>query len=306
MGVDGKASVIIPTYNRILSLKRAMRSVLAQTYTNFEIIVIDDGSSDGTREYLLSLNNPRIKPIFLMANKGANAARNTGIKEAGGKYIAFLDDDDEWLPDKLEKQVNILEHNSDVGIVYSAAYISLKKENIEYNTIPKAKGRIFDDLLVSNVVGSTSTVILRSELLSVYGAFDERIPSMQDYELWIRLSKHTKVDFVGKPLVLYSCITKENSISKNVQSNIQAFNLISMLHKEEIDNLPWKLRRKRRGWFNATLGLKYLYNYRRVQAAKHFIMAFFLTSSFKYLIVSLLSLVSPKLLFHIRSKIRTR
>lgn len=302
MNSQSKVSVIIPTYNRLSLLKKAMESVLTQTYTNFEIVVVDDGSSDGTREYLLPLNDQRIKSVLLDTNKGANAARNAGIRKADGRYIAFLDDDDEWLSDKLEKQVNIFKHNNDVGIVYSTAVIMLVNENIEYNTAPEAKGKIFNELLLSNVIGSTSTVILRRELLSMHGMFDERMPSMQDYELWLRLSKHTEVDFVKKPLILYRCTTKKDSVSKNVQSNIQAFSLISKLYEKEICGLAYNLKRKRVGGFNATIGLKYLYSYRRVSAAKHFIIAFFLTFSLKYLIASLLSLISPKLLFLFRSK----
>lgn len=305
MDSQSKVSVIIPTYNRLSLLKKAIESVLTQTYTNFEIVVIDDGSSDGTREYLLSLNDPRIKSILLYTNRGPNAARNAGIRKAEGRYIAFLDDDDEWLSDKLEKQVNIFKHNN-IGIVYSAAIISLKNENIEYETTPEAKGKLFNELLLSNVIGSTSTVILRSELLSKHGMFNEKMPSMEDYELWLRLSKHTEVDFVKEPLIIYGCTTKKDSVSKNVQSNIQAFSLISKLYEKEICVLAYSLKRKRVGGFNATIGLKYLYSYRRVSAAKHFIIAFFLTFSFKFLIASLLSLISPKLLFFVRSKIRTR
>ena len=113
-----KVSVIIPTYNRAKLIKRSILSVLNQTYQNFEIIVVDDGSADDTKSVVESFNNPKIRYIRHDINKGQSAARNTGIKNAKGKYIAFQDSDDEWLPEKLEKQMSCFESpSSHSGIV---------------------------------------------------------------------------------------------------------------------------------------------------------------------------------------------
>jgi len=113
-------SVIISTYNRAHLIGRAIQSVLNQTYQDFEVIVVDDGSTDNTEEIVKSFNDPRIRYIRHEKNKGAAAARNTGIKAARGKYIAFQDSDDEWLPEKLEKQMKVFENAPpEAGVVYT-------------------------------------------------------------------------------------------------------------------------------------------------------------------------------------------
>ena len=114
-GKTPKVSVIIPTYNRAHLVGRAIRSVLNQTYQDFEIIVVDDGSTDNTEEVVKSFNDPRIRYIRHEKNRGGSAACNTGIRAARGEYIAFQDSDDEWLPEKLEKQMQVFE-NTPTGV----------------------------------------------------------------------------------------------------------------------------------------------------------------------------------------------
>lgn len=116
-------SIIIPTYNRSKTIKRSINSVLYQTYDDFEIIVIDDGSSDGTDKVIKEFNDSRIKYVRHELNRGASAARNTGIKLSRGKYIAFQDSDDVWVPDKLEKQMNVFKSSeNNFGVVFSALF----------------------------------------------------------------------------------------------------------------------------------------------------------------------------------------
>src|SRR2546429_9117536 len=124
-----KVSVIIPTYNRAEFLCSAITSVLNQTFHNFEIIVVDDASQDHTREVMNSLGDKRIRYIRHEKNKGVAATRNTGLVNAKGTYIAFLDDDDEWLPEKLQKQFNLLESCQNiVGVVYTGAFVVRKSD----------------------------------------------------------------------------------------------------------------------------------------------------------------------------------
>jgi len=300
-----KVSVIIPTYNRLSLLKNAIESVLTQTYTNFEIIVVDDGSSDGTRQYLLSLNDSRIKPILLDTNSGANIARNVGMRKAEGRYLAFLDDDDIFDNTKLEKLKSHIERCvKKPDIIYHNAKIVMINEKCEYLSRPGQCQDYFTNLLIENIVGGTPMVTINKSVIAKCGYFDESLFALEDYGYWLKAAKYgARFLYIDEPLTICKYRTKSNSVSKNTKNTIEAFDSISKLYEEEIKCLSPGLRRKRIGWFNATLGHKYLCNYRRVYAAKHFIMAFFLTLSIKYLISAMLSFFSPMLSFRVRSRI---
>jgi len=197
-----KVSVIIPTYNRAELLPRAIKSVLEQTYQDFEIIVVDDGSTDNTEEVIKEFQeqDKRIKYIKHDKNKGGSAARNTGIKAARGEYIAFQDSDDEWLPEKLEKQMKVFKNAlPEVGVVYTG-FLRIKngKENyIPSSWVIKKEGNIHDELLRGNFV-TTQSIIIRKECFKKAGMFDEKLPRLQDWELVIRLSKYYN----------FKCLTK--------------------------------------------------------------------------------------------------
>ena len=146
--------------------------------------------------------NERIKYIRHEKNKGGSAARNTGIKGAKGKYIAFLDSDDEWLPEKLEKQIKAFENeDSRVGVVY-AKIINENGEFLNKNAA-KCEGFAFRQLLSSNLVGTVSSVMVRSECFQKVGGFDETLPSCQDWDMWLRLARHYKFHFIPEVLVKY-------------------------------------------------------------------------------------------------------
>jgi glycosyltransferase involved in cell wall biosynthesis len=195
-------SVIIPTYNRAHLIGRAVKSVLDQTYQNFELIVDDDGSSDGTERVIRDFHDERIVYIRHKENRGAPAARNAGIKAARGNYIAFLDDDDEWLPEKLEKQMNIFAVSPDAGVVYSGFWKWEHNRNvyIPYKWVSQKEGYIHEELLKGNFVG-TPTAVVKKECLLKAGLFDEELPCLQDWELWIRISKHCTFMYVDEPLI---------------------------------------------------------------------------------------------------------
>lgn len=129
-------SVVIPTHNRADLLPRAINSVLKQTYTNIEVIIVSDGSTDNTRDVVDSFikNDDRVKFIEYTPSKGGNVARNKGIEASTGEYIAFLDDDDEWLLEKLKKQVEIIESDKEIGLVYTGSRIIYVNEKVEYNS----------------------------------------------------------------------------------------------------------------------------------------------------------------------------
>ncbi|MCK4529078.1 glycosyltransferase, partial [candidate division WOR-3 bacterium] len=190
-----KVSVIIPTYNRVHLIGRAIQSVLEQSYQDFEIIVVDDASTDNTGEVVRSLKDERIRYIRHEKNKGAAAARNTGIKVARGEYIAFQDSDDEWLPEKLEKQMKAFDNAPpEVGVVYTDMQRINEDGGIEYWHSPRIlpeDGIIYKDALDYRVMNiGIQSAVIKKECFDKVGMFDERFPRFIDLELFIRLSKY--------------------------------------------------------------------------------------------------------------------
>lgn len=194
-------SVIIPTYNRPLLLKRAISSVLNQSYQDLEIIVVDDCSHEDINKIITDLKSEKITCIRHTKNMGGAVARNTGIKNARGTYIAFLDDDDEWLPEKLERQVDILKTlpKSEWGGIYCGFYYVFPTE--KYPVRAKQSGNLMKEVLLSEVnICAGSTVVITKEALDKIGLFDESFRRHQDLELMIRFFKNYKLMNVEEPL----------------------------------------------------------------------------------------------------------
>lgn len=200
-----KVSVVIPTYNRAEFLRSAIETVINQTFQDFEIIVVDDGSIDKTHEVVTGFDDERIKYIRHEMSKGGSAARNTGIVKSDSKYIAFLDDDDEWVPEKLQMQVGILEDGSPkVGGVYTGhMVVDNNSGRILREWTPKRRGSIYNDMFARNWVSTASSLLLRRNCFNKVGLFDESLPSFQDYDMWIRISKEFDFEYINKPLVKY-------------------------------------------------------------------------------------------------------
>jgi glycosyltransferase involved in cell wall biosynthesis len=195
-----KVSVIIPTYNRAELLREAIESVLAQTYQDFELLVVDDGSTDQTCE-LVAEYGERITYIF-QKNRGVSSARNLGIRSATAGLIAFLDADDLWLPKKLEQQVAIMEHHPDLQLCHTeeiwirrGVRVNPKKKHQKYS------GFIFQYCLPLCVI-SPSSVMIRRTLFAKVGYFDERLLACEDYDLWLRITKDYPVYFIEAPLLI--------------------------------------------------------------------------------------------------------
>lgn len=230
-------SVIIPTYNRAYLIGKAIKSVLNQSYQDFELIVIDDASTDSTEDKIKEYQkkNNRIKYIKHMKNKGSSAARNTGIKAAKGDYIAFQDSDDEWLPGKLEKQMNKFETAPlEIGVIYSGFWRIQgdKKDYIPSNKITEREGDIHTELLKENFI-TTQSIVVRRECFGKAGMFDENLPRLQDWELVLRLSKYYRFLFIDEPLVI-SYYSNE-SISADKEAYIIALELILKKHFEDFN-----------------------------------------------------------------------
>lgn len=197
-------SVIIPTYNRAQLVTRAIHSVLKQSFADFEVLVVDDASTDDTLETVAAIADPRIRYLRQPVNQDVSAARNRGLRAARGEFIAFLDSDDEWLPGKLEAQVARFRDAPDsVGLVYSGSITRYDdgKENVFQ---PEHRGDVFREILLKNITDTGSaSVMVRRNVLRVVGFFDERIPAMEDYDYWIRAARFYDFDFVDEPLVRY-------------------------------------------------------------------------------------------------------
>jgi glycosyltransferase involved in cell wall biosynthesis len=196
-----KVSVIIPTYNRAEKVVRAISSVLNQTFTDFEVIIIDDGSDDGTDEAVARLKGP-IKYLVHSANLGVSAARNTGIKHSNAPFIAFLDSDDHWLPDKLNVQMNFFETNShSVACQTEEIWIRNGRRVNPKKIHLKPSGDIFEPSLKLCLV-SPSAVMLRRSVLDEVGLFDENLPACEDYDLWLRIACRHPVHLIDEPLII--------------------------------------------------------------------------------------------------------
>ena len=198
-------SVIIPTYNCAAWIAQAIESVFAQTYTNLEVIVVDDGSTDDTRARLTPWDG-RIRYI-VQANGGPAKARNRGIKEARGALIAFLDADDLWLPEKLMRQWECLQQSADIGLVHTDTYHKYEP-SAECVYLHRSRERFvnmcYPEFFLGNRV-HTSTVLVTRTGLDRAGLFDEsiRVPSTEDLDLWIRIAKDFAFGYVNESLVVY-------------------------------------------------------------------------------------------------------
>lgn len=228
-------SVIVPTYNRANLLGRAIQSVLAQTYPHFELIIVDDGSSDNTEAVVTRFDDPRIRYIRHHKNRGGSAARNTGIACARGEYVAFLDSDDEWLPEKLEKHLRVFHDDPDCGVVFSAHCEITSDGSSRVYRDQGPEGWIYEDLLVSAVVGTTSAVVVKRECFDTAGFFDERLPSCQDWDMWIRIAKHYRFRRIREPLVRY--YWHGSQISTTSQAVIRGHLAVLEKYQDEIRRL---------------------------------------------------------------------
>lgn len=205
IGLAPLVSVVLPTYNRAHFLGRAMQSLMDQTYQNWEAIVIDNHSSDNTNEIVEGFTDPRIKFLKIHNNGVISASRNMGITAARGELIAFLDSDDWWEADKLEKQVPLF-NNKDVGLVYGNFWIVNDRKNKTHQvahrrTLPE--GTVLDKLLEENVVGMLTMVVRRCALDRLDQIFDTRYHIIDDFDMIVRLAAQWKFACVQAPVAYY-------------------------------------------------------------------------------------------------------
>jgi len=196
-----KVSVVIPTYNRLLMLREAVDSVLKQDFEDFELIVVDDGSTDGTAEEIKRYGG-RVILLQHSENRGVSAARNKGILHAKGKYVAFLDSDDVWVKGKLKIQVTFLDENPHYSFCYTDEIWIRRGKRVN----PKLKhakysGWIFEKCLPLCTI-SPSSAMMRKKLFSKVGLFDEALPVCEDYDFWLRVSARFPIFFINRKLIV--------------------------------------------------------------------------------------------------------
>ena len=225
-------SVIITTHNRLDLLKKAIDSVRNQSYKNFELIVVDDASIDGTKEYCEGQDFDYIY-IPQEESKGGNHARNIGIKSAKGKYCAFLDDDDRWKESYLEKMVGLIEEKG-CGMVYSGVtYEQYNGDDVQYEDIVHGFDGDLSTIVLYSAFASTSCMMVNKELLNHIGMFDENLTAWQDYELVLRIAQETSIYFVREPLIYYRIVANDRiCVSSNYSNWKQSYRYIYRKHKQ--------------------------------------------------------------------------
>jgi glycosyltransferase involved in cell wall biosynthesis len=217
MNDDSKplVSVVVPAHNAEKTLRETIDSVLHQTLGDFELIVIDDGSTDTTKNIVADIKDPRVRS-FSFPNAGPSAARNRGIERASGKFIAFLDADDLWLPNKLKAQVEALNQNPEAALAYSwsdsieESGAFLKKGNYVH-----PEDHVYEQLILWNFLDNGSTPMVRHRALLEVGNFDEAIWLGEDWDMWLRLAWRYPIICVPKAHVLYR--VRQSSASSNVK-----------------------------------------------------------------------------------------
>lgn len=214
-------SVIVPAYNAEKTIGETIESVLAQTYADFELIIVNDGSQDATLAVVNQFTDGRIQ-TFTYENAGPQQSRNRGIEQARGQYLAFLDADDLWTPDKLKLQLRALETRPSASVAYSWG-----DEIDQHNKITRHgqrctfEGEVFGPLLQNNFLASGSNPLVRAEAVRAVGGFDPAIVAGQDWDMWLTLATHYAFVVVPRVQVLYRKVTNSRSWSSNLRRQEQ-------------------------------------------------------------------------------------
>lgn len=250
-----KVSVIIPAYNAMAYLPETIANVLKQTYTDFEVVVINDGSTDKIEEWITQISDRRIK-LISQANLGLAGARNTGVWEAQGEYLAFLDADDLWESTKLAKQVQVLDSSPQVGLVYTwVAYIDEQGNSTGRVINNQQEGKVWQELTRGNIVECGSVAMVRRQCFDKCGLFDCNLGSfVEDWDMWLRIANHYQFKVVTEPLVYYRQVT--NSASRNWEAMAKSYQLVieKAFAKATWRDLP--LRNRSYGTANLVLAWK--------------------------------------------------
>jgi glycosyltransferase involved in cell wall biosynthesis len=244
-------SVVIPTYNRAASLQEAIRSVLAQTCPVNEIIVVDDGSTDNTGELVRSMNG--IVRYAYQENQGPSAARNRGIREAQGDWVAFLDSDDLWLPAKIERQVEEVRRNPDAALVYTSVYWR-NPDGTDRLEVARPPSALWPMIRYRNpVCGSCSAVLARRDVLIEENGFNQSLHIGEDWDLWVRIASKHPLARVEEPVViLRTSAGSQSSNPRLLLDNTERMIGPTLLRGLPIwKQVPWRRRIRSAAYYRA-------------------------------------------------------
>jgi glycosyltransferase involved in cell wall biosynthesis len=234
-------SVIIPTFNRPQFLTQAINSVLAQSYTNLEVIIADDGSTDDTPDVIVGYGD-RVRPLYLPHSGKPSVGRNAAVQAARGELIAFLDDDDLWLPDKVGRDVDKFGANPKVGLRYGQFRLLFSDGAQSEPIIPprhRLSGSIFSEL-ISDCFMSSSAVTVRAGLIERCGGFNEAFEIIDEYDVWLKISQEQTADFEPDPLVLIRRHDREIHVSRRLAVHINSVRMFADLKVR--GRLTWSQR----------------------------------------------------------------
>lgn len=254
MAPSPQVSVIVPAYNSAAYTVETVDSILAQTYRDFEVIVVDDGSTDATREALLPYDG-HIQYVY-KDNGGACSARNEGLRRARGEFVACLDCDDLWLPEKLERSLPVLEQDPGIGFVCTPCYIigpaGEPRGEVRY---PFDPGNAYMNLLAENYV-LAPTVVMRRSCLDQIGGFDESIFIPADWDLWLRLAHRFRVGYVDRPLSKYRLAS--NYTLRHADRFVREADYVLEKQLDALAELPPATKQRLRARLQLTHALLYL------------------------------------------------
>lgn len=236
-------SVIIPTYNRPKGLKAAVESVLRQSTEPSEIIIVNDGSKNEVLDDFSKYKS--ITVLHNEGNRGANFSRNRGAKESKGEILMFIDDDDSWNKDKIKNQLSVFNSDPKIGIVYSNRNVVNDDGEILKRITSNRSGNLYPDIFFSNVISTTSSVALKRDIFYEAGGFDEALPAMQDYDLWIRACKLCKVGLDSAYSLNYRVSESfENQITGSAKKKVDAVAYLLKKYQSEIRQFNFSERKK--------------------------------------------------------------
>lgn len=228
---DSRISAVVPVYNRASLVGRALRSVFRQAHPPHDVVVVDDGSTDGTvevvRDAFREAQSGGFPPDVTLrlvqheTNRGVSAARNTGVEHATGTWVAFLDSDDEWRTDKLQHQARVIEHAApSLGVIYGV-YPSVTDAGRVVATAPHQKctsGDVYASLLRQNIIGSPSAAVIRVDLFREIGGFDPALPACEDWDVWLRCAERCEFQCIDEPLIVYHDSMETERISRSLSA----------------------------------------------------------------------------------------
>lgn len=306
--MEASISVVIPTHNRPEGLARSLDSILNQTVMPEQVVIVDDGSTPSVSVDVFAAFPDSVRCTLLRNEKpqGGNNARNKGIIAAEGRYVAFLDDDDQFKPEKVEVLKHEISLNLGFDVFYHPAHIHMLNEGVSYYSkiCRFDEKELFRALLVQNRIGGTPMVTVRKKALIDVGLFDEEMPALQDYELWLRLAKNGfRFFFIETALTDYYYETKKSSVSKSIDINEVAIGLIEKKFSEDYKSLSRSDRKKYECWKRRKLVHKSLLNGNCFKAFKHQFYLLMFSPSFSNFISLLVIPLGPKVVFKLKEKV---